>query len=116
MIVRFYRYVWTVYAEHDFDGELCSPKFPSPKLELNEYELTGETPKGYWIGYSNEKLKWVPKESRKRYAYPTKEAALENFIKRTRKRVKIIEYDLDCCKKALVLAQQEVNKNNSLMH
>ena len=54
-------------------------------LELVSFRTVKETSKGYWITASclGNKNKFVLKESKKRYAYPTKEEALENFIKRT---------------------------------
>ena len=95
--MNFYRYEAVEYAEHDIDGELVSPTFSNPKLELREYNLFKETLKGYWIGYYNpfgvrlgEWQKWVSKTSKKRFAYPTKEEALINFIKRTERRIGIL--------------------------
>jgi hypothetical protein len=99
--MRFYRYEAIQYAEHDYDGELVSPKYPNPKLELNVYELISETPHGYWIGYDLIKLKWISKTSKKKFAYPTKEEALTNFIKRNEKRIKILEYQIMYCKISL---------------
>lgn len=104
---QFFRYEWQEYAEHDYDGELVAPRFPNPKLELRKYDLIKETPKGYWIGYKGFSFKkWIPKNSRKRYAYPTKEEALKNFILRTKKRVKILKRQIDCCNIAIGLAER----------
>lgn len=105
--MKFYRYVWVEYAEHDYDGELCSPKLPNPKITINTFELKKETEKGYWIGIEgiDKAMRWISKSSKKRYAYPTKEEALLNFIKRTEKRVKILSHDLACCEIAIKLAQ-----------
>jgi hypothetical protein len=109
-MMEFYRYTWCEYAGHDSDGELCSPHFPSPSLELSKYDLVEETPKGYWIGFAKMKMKWIPKESKKRYAYPTKEEALNNFVKRTTKRIKILEWQLSCCKTSLNMAIENQKK------
>jgi hypothetical protein len=105
--MKFYRYEMVQYAEKDYDGEYISPIFPNPKLELREYDLFKETPKGYWIGYDKfyKWKKWIPKISRKRFAYPTKEEALNNFIKRTEKRIKILKWQLDSCEIGLNLAK-----------
>ena len=104
--VQFFRYEWVEYAEHDYDYEYCAPSFPNPKLELRTYDLIKETEKGYWIGYKQFSTwkKWIPKKSKKRYAYPTKEEAMINFIKRTKSRIKILQWKIDCCKIALDLA------------
>ena len=106
---QFFRYEWQEYASHDYDGELISPLFPNPKLELRTYDLIKETEKGYWIGYKGFSFKkWIPKKSKKRYAYPTKEEALQNFIARTKRRVDILKRQIDCCKIAISLAERKV--------
>jgi len=94
-----------------YDGEYESPKFPNPKVELREYNLWKETPKGYWIGYGNPKKlddggRWVSKTARKRFAYPTKEEALVNFIKRNERRVKILSYQVDSCLTSIDIAKR----------
>ena len=110
--MKFYRYVAVEYASLGVDGDYESSKFPNPKLELRDYDLIKETPKGYWIGYGfyipnnlRGNAKWVSKTGRKRYAYPTKEEALENYIKRTQKRIKILERQAWTCKITLGLAE-----------
>lgn len=92
----FYRYEAREYAVLGMDGDYESSPFPNPKLELREFVLKKETPKGYWIGSEHWNLgqRWIPKVSKKRYAYPTKEEAMINFIKRTEKRVGILKRQL----------------------
>jgi hypothetical protein len=75
-------------------------------LNLNEYDLIKETPKGYWIGTGFYYKKWIPKTSKKRFVYPTKEEALYNYMKRTEKRIKILETNFYTCKEGLELAKQ----------
>lgn len=111
----FYRYNWQEYATHDIDGELISPQLPNPKIELQIFYLDKETPKGYWILLSpNSKSwrKWISKESKKRFAYPTKKEAMINFIKRTEKRMEILKHQLSCCQIAIDNAKY-INKNIS---
>ena len=59
--------------------------FKNPyEIKLIEFVTKRETKKGYWISEIGSRLeKFVLKESRKRYAYKTKEEAFENFKKRT---------------------------------
>jgi len=101
--MKFYRYDARVYAEIDHDGEFCSPSIRIPKIELTTLNLHKETPKGYWIGYGHpdngyqSHSRWVSKTAKKRYAYPTKEEALTNYIKRTEKRIKILKSQLSEC-------------------
>ena len=95
--MKFYRYEDVHYE----DG---------PRIQLYEFDLLRETPKGYWIipkytlfDVEEEEDKiWVSKTARKRYAYPTKEEALEGFYHRKRRYAEILrsrlsatEYVLD---------------------
>src|SRR5574343_347231 len=99
---QFFRYEWQEYASHDLDGELIASPFPNPKLELRIYDLIKETEKGYWIGYKGGTFKkWIPKKAKKRYAYPTRDEALKNFIVRTTRRVSILKRQIDCCNIAI---------------
>jgi len=99
--MKFYRYEAVVYAEHDHDGELVAPAIRIPKIELREYRLIRETPKGYWIGFGGrfgsvfDWKKWVSKTAKKRFAYPTKEEAMQNYIKRTEMRIRILKSQLE---------------------
>ena len=107
--MKFYRYEAREYASLDMDGDYVSSPIPNPKLELREYRLIKETPKGYWIGFegfhSDVWKKWVSKTSRRRFAYPTNEEALENYIKRTQRRIKILERQAWTCEIALGQAE-----------
>jgi hypothetical protein len=96
----FYRYSFVQYAAHDEDNELVSPMFPNPTVQLTEYVLKQETDKGYWIGFKGIDTwrKWIPKISRKRFAYPTKEQALLNLKMRTMKRIRILQQQIEFSK------------------
>jgi len=66
--------------------------FLNPKIHVTVYQVLSETPKGYQIrtGYElfkngRQKTTWVSNSSAKRYAYPTKEEALDAFILRTKR-------------------------------
>lgn len=94
--MEFYRYVAQQFTSIN-DNELSLRFNPNITLSLYTYNLHKETPKGYWIGYGhpdNGYVKgdsfWVSKTAKKRYAYPSKEEALTNYIKRTERRVKIL--------------------------
>ena len=108
----FYRYEAVQYASLGIDGEYENPKIPNPKVVLREYNLWKETLKGYWIGYGDlgeDKLRsngrWVSKTSKRRFAYPTKKEALENFIKRNERRIKILKYQVWSCELAVMTAK-----------
>jgi hypothetical protein len=105
----FYRFELFRYAEQG-----------NAKLELNTYQLIKETQKGYWIGYLNDYgyqigdwQKWVSKTSKKRFAYPTKELALTNFIKRTQRRILIMKSILQDCEYTLNLANLKEKSNGT---
>ncbi len=105
----FYRYDAVQYAVVDQWGDFVSPEIPNPKIELTKFNLFKETKKGYWIGHGNfwderslkSQAKWVSKTSKKRFAYPTKKEALDNFIKRNEKRIKILKRQLWACEIAV---------------
>ncbi len=76
--MKLYRY------QRDTSDESWIELFP---IELIEFETIKETEKGYWIEVLG-KLKFVLKsQTGKRFAYETKEAALENFKARTRRSI-----------------------------
>lgn len=112
---KFYRYETVEYAVLDMDGDFTRPNIPNPKLELIVYNLFKETPKGYWIGYGSPNgllsgKRWVSKISKKRYAYPSEEEALTNFIKRTERRIEILSRQKMSCELSLYDAKQILKK------
>lgn len=115
--MKFYRYEARVYAELDIDGDFVSPTLRIPKMVLTTLNLHKETPKGYWIGYGHPDnglqghSTWVSKTAVKRYAYPTKEEAMTNYIKRTERRIKILKSQLSECEYGLITAKR-MQKNN----
>lgn len=75
------------------------------KIKLIEFESVKETKFGYWIiekslliyyerKQSFAKPAFVLKQSKKRYAYPTKEEALNSFKARNKKRITYLKRDL----------------------
>lgn len=94
--MKFYRYEAVQYTSYR-------------TIKLIELTLYKETPKGYWIGYgepeegtiASEHI-WVSKTAKKRFAYPTKEEAKVNFVKRNQRRLKILKAQIENCKYDLV--------------
>ena len=106
----FYRF--DVRVEDGIFGE-----FNLYKLKLNVYYLNRETHKGYWISINEDAenpFKWIPKKSRKRFAYPTVQEALESFKLRTEKRINILNENLNMANFGLaeIERNQEDIKNN----
>ena len=71
-------------------------------LVLRDYPVLRETRSGKWardIFKGTEH--WVSGYSKKRFAYPTKEEALINFIKRTECHIRLAECNLELAKESL---------------
>jgi len=89
-------------------------------LEPLEFSLLKETPCGYWITDKKvpgkwsiswlEKPKWVSKTSKKRFAYPTKEEALESLRRRKLRQREIIKSALRFIEETLQLCRTEKEK------
>jgi len=67
-------------------------------IELIEFETVKETTYGYWIRLKDSpysKQKFVLKQSKKRYAYPTKDEAFNSFRVRTYKSLEYAKRDVE---------------------
>lgn len=74
-------------------------------LVIEEHEVKKETKCGYWIGSEYVK-RWVSKTSTKRFAYPSKEEAVESFTARKRRQIKILNSQIMNAEDALELVQK----------
>lgn len=54
-----------------------------------------------------DKEKYVSKTARARFAYPSKQEAMQSFVMRKHWQIKHLERQMEMAKKALVLAQEE---------
>lgn len=103
---KFYRiyaqsYSTIVDAEREVFG--VSPLY----LEESIYEVVKLTPKGVWLNFGEWRLPkniFVLNGSRKKFAYPTREEALEGFIQKKKRHVSILAAQHDDAKAALDLA------------
>lgn len=115
----FYRYEMRIYVPnvHDHNGEYMKSNYDFRTVELTciEFNLHKETDKSWMIGYGDliklhSPSRRISKTSKKKYAYPTKKEALDNFLRRTRKRLKYLNDDVENCnmaiKKALIIQSQ----------
>lgn len=100
--------------------ERRSADYFQPRISLEEFEVLSETPKGYWINiyhFFNDRkmgMKWVSKTGKKRFAYPTKEEALESFRARTSRCIKILTARLEDAKQYDKAALIEFDKFEKL--
>jgi hypothetical protein len=60
-----------------------------PRVYLNSFMVVKETRCGYWIE-AYEGLKWVSATGKKRFAYPTKDEAINSFHARKRRYLQIL--------------------------
>lgn len=107
--MNFYRYTHRTYFGSDI------------RIELNVFILLRETDKGYWIIpqhsehsdilWKEDIKKWIPKKSKKRFAYPTKSEALQNLVARTERYVLILSSRLRRAEQSLRLAKQMTENN-----
>lgn len=67
-------------------------------IEFDEYEVIKPTPKGAWVrlvlGQFLGDKKFILRDARKRFACPTKEEALESFLKRKERQINILRAQL----------------------
>lgn len=84
--------------------------YPASQLIYYVYSVVKETPKGVWIklkGYEDctyQRKRFILSNSRKKYAYPSKEEALYSFIKRKETQIKILSRKLSEAEDLLELA------------
>lgn len=88
------------------------------EIELRQFEVIKETPKGYWIieafyyngGWigdsSHTKKRWVSKDGFKRFAHVSKKDALVSFQYRKRSQIRILEKQLEMAKESLKKANE----------
>lgn len=68
-------------------------------VRLSTFSVVPETPKGFWIRDTMfYKKRWVSDSGKKRYAYPSKEEAYSNFLRRTERCVLILSERLRVAK------------------
>jgi len=93
-------------------------------VHFETYHVLKETDCGYWIGlyprdskHVEEDMKnpyiwkkWVSKNGRKRFAYPTKKEALESFIIRKRRQIGHAEKQKLFAERSLYKAEQIAKK------
>lgn len=108
-----YRYKTGWDSMYDDENE------PSGKYELamESFIVKRETEKSYIIAdiWAKKHFRVVSKTARKRFAYPTKQEAIENYIHRTNRRVSYLRNELEHLAEFLTVAdaiKNELNSNN----
>ena len=63
-------------------------------VDLHSFTVLSRTPKGAWVNYGGGK-KWVHTTSKRPWAWPTENAALESFITRKKNHIGYLKRDLE---------------------
>lgn len=82
------------------------------ELRCDEFKTIKHTSSGYWINWSP-KPKFISRYTDKRWAYDTKEAALNSYYRRKKKQVKILKAQLERAEKAVELTPENPNSDGS---
>ncbi|MGJ4945154.1 hypothetical protein ACQR1W_31655 [Bradyrhizobium sp. HKCCYLS1011] len=86
------RYSYVIDADADRYG------VTAPELQMTWYAITRRTPKGAWISG-----RFVLLTAHKRWACPTQEEAIESFIARKQKHIRILMSNLKRAEEELAL-------------
>lgn len=118
-----YRYKEQLISDgsYDINGEFVPSRYgPMVTLILLTFEVLSETPKGYWIntdGFYSKDFpefkpfkKWVSKTSIKSYTKLSKKEALDSYIARKRKQIKILESGLSIAKLGIENATERLKE------
>jgi hypothetical protein len=85
-------------------------------VELYEYEVISHTPKGVWVYDYYGHPKFVLRAARKRWACPTKEEAIQSFLARKERQIKILRNQLSQATTAIQLAKQMKNESSPCLN
>lgn len=105
-------------AGYDITGEWVATHVYDIDIEVFEYPIERETPKGYWIDDGRDRgtpNKWrlVLKGGSKRFACDTIEKAWESFRARKGRQASILAHQLRCAERARSLAEGQPNEEST---
>ena len=83
------------------------------ELRCDDFETIKHTPSGFWIAWSRNKPKFIPKYTEKRWAYEDKAMALESYYKRKKKQIRILKAQLERAEIAVTLTPDNDKSENS---
>ena len=92
-----------------YDTDLSTEDF-EPTPCLTAYKVKKETEKGYWIQNFSRKRFVLKGGNGKRFAYESKELALNGFIKRKERQIEINKVMMARAKKQMEVAKDLLNK------
>lgn len=87
---KLYRVEGRSYAS--FSDEYTNRLTSRESLELMEYLVVRETPKGFWIQrHPESRLRWLSKTAKRRFASQTVDGAHQDFVARKKRQQSILE-------------------------
>ena len=102
-----YRDLLTDEGCFDLDGDYIGHTYEGNALRVElvcqEYPVLRPTPRGVWLRVPYRKPRWVSTTGRIRFAYPTKELALDSFHIRKLKQIGHAEASIKRARAALKL-------------
>ncbi len=95
-----YRYNDVMHAPSvdEYDNPIGSGRLV---VELSKYRIVRKTPKGCWIYWSGLREKFVLLTGRKRFACETQDEAMDSFVARKSRQIKILKAQLERAELAL---------------
>ena len=107
-IEYYYRYRDYSSCIEDFnvDGDFFPTSASTVRLEVRKYKVIKHTPKGVWIEENWVHKRFILNDSRKKWAYATKEEAARSFFRRKKSQVKLLSRQLQQAELALVGAEK----------
>ena len=110
-----YRYKEVLYASFDSDGDLYEG---SGRIDLckEEYRVTSVTPKGAWVSpiyYYKPRFRFILAKARKRFAHANEKDALESYIARQKRRIAILEYQIDKSRRGMNHAKNKLQEHQN---
>jgi len=84
-------------------------------IKLKKYPVIKHTPCGAWIKLESGEKKFVRADTRKKFACPTPEKALESFEQRKKAQARILKHQLFRAEQALKLIDSEHKPKRSLI-
>lgn len=97
-----YRYDTRFHGSMDEYGDVT---FRYSTIQISKFKILKRTPCGAWIDYAYRSKKFVNLTCRKQYACETPEKALQSFICRKKRQVKILSSQLKDAESVLRIAE-----------
>jgi len=121
---KFYRYYGRYILSNSTaieSNEMLDLMITTPQLMLDTLNVVKETPKGVWVSYDKsiipnipirQRCKFILHTSKTKYAYDTKEKALNAFKMKKYRQIQILSKQLDNTKLMLQLVVKTIDEES----